>query len=169
MHSSHQKHFAPRWETNHLPEHSCQIEVLILVLKSCVLLLHFWRKVFLSDLKCRFDLFPHTVCFSKTLFSHCCRGVRFLEQKKHRKSMNSMLDCFVEINHVTPFGFISDQAAVSSQVSKKYSFTDEGSSFAPKIWRCNVVKHGCGAESAQADFRSTSKWNTHRIRQAAGF
>ena len=93
-------------------------------------------KGFLSRLICRFDLFPHTVCslfFSKTLFIHSCRGVRFLEQKNLGKSMNSMLDCFVEINHVTPFGVISDQAAVSSQGSNKYYFTDEGSSFALKI------------------------------------
>ena len=43
----------------------------------------------------------------------------FLKQKNLRKSMNSMLDCFLEINHVTPFGFISVQAPVNSQVSNK--------------------------------------------------
>ena len=48
-----------------------------------------------------------------------------LKQKNLRKSMNSILDCFLEINHVTPFGFISVQAPVSSQVSNKYSFIDE--------------------------------------------
>lgn len=73
--------------------------------------------------------------FLKTSFIDRYRGVRLAEQKNLRKSMISMVDCFPQINHVTPFRLISVQAPISasSQASNNNSFIDDGSSFAPSI------------------------------------
>lgn len=53
-----------------------------------------------------------------------------------------MLDCFPQINHVTPFRLISVQSPISasSQASNNNSFIDDGSSLAPEIFKVVALR-----------------------------
>lgn len=138
MCSTPEKHFTPTCETNQLSESQNtfglgQIEFLLLQI-SCVLN---WLSgdIFSFVWNTRWLCFSARFCslFLKTSFIDRYRGVRLAQQKNLHKSMISMLDCFPQINHVTPFRFISVQAPISASSQASNNFIDEGSSFAPSI------------------------------------